>query len=154
MDRSPTAQIAYLYPWSNYTKTEFEQKTFAVGFDGSLFTLPGGEAKGAIGFEYRHDSIDDIPGAERQAGTLYRYGTAARTKGSDSVKEAYAELNLPFLRDRPFAHLLELDVSGRYTDYKSYGSDFTYHAGAQWAPVRGGSVPRQLRHQLPRAEPL
>ena len=33
-------------------------------------------------------------------------------------------------------HLLELDVSGRYTDYKSYGSDFTYHAGAQWAPVR------------------
>ena len=70
------------------------------------------------------------------AGTLYRYGTAARTKGSDNVKEAYAELSMPFFRDRPFAHLLELDVSGRYTDYKSYGSDFTYHAGAQWAPVR------------------
>ena len=44
-------------------------------------------------------------------------------------------MNLPFFRDRPFAHLLELNVSGRYTDYKSYGSDFTYHAGAQWAPV-------------------
>ena len=129
------AQIAYLYPWINYTKTEFEQKTFAVGFDGSLFSLPGGEAKGAIGFEYRHDRIDDIPGAERQANTLYRYGSAARTKGSDSVKEVYAEVSLPFLKDRPFADLLELDLSGRYTDYKSYGSDFTYHAGAQWAPV-------------------
>ena len=128
-------QAAYLYPWSNYTKTKFRQKTFAVGFDGSLFALPGGDVQAAVGFEYRKDWIDDQPGAERAAGLLYRYGTAARTTGSDSVKEAYAELNLPFFRDRPFAHLLELNVSGRYTDYKSYGSDFTYHAGAQWAPV-------------------
>ena len=130
------AQKAYLYPWINYTKTKFRQKTFAVGFDGSLFALPGGEVKGAVGFEYRSDRIDDRPGEERVAGTLYRYGTAARTKGSDNVKEAYAELNLPFFRDRPFLDLLELDVSGRYTDYKSYGSGWTYHAGAQWAPVK------------------
>jgi iron complex outermembrane receptor protein len=130
------AQIAYLYPWTNYTKTTYDQKTLALNFDGSLFTLPGGEAKGAIGFEYRSDKIDDQPGAERSAGLIYRYGSAARTKGSDNVKEAYAELNMPFFRDRPFANLLELDVSGRYTDYKSYGSDFTYHIGAQWAPVR------------------
>ena len=80
-----------------------------------MFPLPGGDVKAAIGFEYRRDYINDTPGAERQAGLLYRYGTAAQTKGSDNVKEAYAELNMPFLKDRPFAHLLELDVSGRYT---------------------------------------
>ena len=128
-------QIEYLYPWLNYTKTTYKQETFALGFDGSLFSLPGGEVKGAVGFEYRKDRIDDRPGEERSDGLIYRYGSASRTKGSDNVKEAYAEFNLPFFRDRPFAHLLELDVSGRYTDYKSYGSDFTYHAGAQWAPV-------------------
>ena len=128
-------QIAYLYPSLNYTKTTYKQETFALSFDGSLFSLPGGEVKAAIGFEYRKDRIDDRPGEERMVGAIYRYGTAARTKGSDNVKEAYAELNIPFFRDRPFAHLLELDVSGRYTDYKSYGSDFTYHAGAQWAPM-------------------
>ena len=130
-------QIDFLYPWWNYTKTDFEQKTFALSFDGSLFALPGGDIKAAFGFEYRADKIDDRPGEVRVEGLAYRYGTAARTQGKDNVKEAYAELNLPFFRDRPFAHLLEVDVSGRYTDYKSYGSDFTYHIGAQWAPVEG-----------------
>ncbi len=128
-------QIAYLYPWLNYTKTKYKQETFALNFDGTLFSLPGGDVKSAVGFEYRRDHIDDRPGAERSAGLIYRYGTAAQTKGSDNVKEAYAEIDLPFFRDRPFLNLLELDVSGRYTDYKSYGSGWTYHAGAQWAPV-------------------
>ena len=130
------AQYDYLYPWVNYTKTKFRQEQYSLGFDGSLFALPGGEAKGAVGFEYRADHVDDQPGAERTAGLLYRYGKAFRTKGSDNVKEAYAELDMPFLRDRPFANLLELDVSGRYTDYKSYGSGWTYHLGGQWAPVK------------------
>ncbi|WP_028970765.1 TonB-dependent receptor domain-containing protein [Sphingomonas sp. URHD0057] len=128
-------QIAYLYPWLNYTKTTYKQETFALNFDGTLFALPGGDVKSAVGFEYRGDHIDDQPGAERSAGDIYRYGTAARTKGSDNVKEAYAEIDLPFFRDRPFLNLLELDASGRYTDYKSYGTGWTYHLGAQWAPV-------------------
>jgi outer membrane receptor protein involved in Fe transport len=130
------AQYNYLYPWYNYTKTKFRQEQYSLGFDGSLFALPGGDIKAAVGFEYRKDYIDDVPGAERAAGLLYRYGTAKETKGSDNVKEAYAELDMPFFRDRPFANLLELDVSGRYTDYKSYGSGWTYHIGGQWAPVR------------------
>jgi outer membrane receptor protein involved in Fe transport len=136
------AQIAYLYPWQNYTKTIYKQQTLALNFDGSLFTLPGGDVKGAVGFEYRHDHIDDVPGAARQnvdpdvlGSHFYRYGSAAETKGSDTVKEAYAELDMPFFRDRPFFNLLELDASGRYTHYKSYGSGWTYHIGAQWAPV-------------------
>jgi outer membrane receptor protein involved in Fe transport len=130
------AQYEYLYPWTNYTKTKFRQEQISLGFDGSLFELPGGAVKAAVGFEYRGDHIDDRPGADRAAGLLYRYGTASRTKGSDNVKEAYAELNMPIFRDRPFFNLLELDVSGRFTDYKSYGTGWTYHAGAQWAPVR------------------
>ena len=128
-------QIAYLYPWLNYTKTTYKQQTFALNFDGSLFTLPGGEVKGAVGFEYRRDQINDMPGAERQAGLIYRYGTAAQTKGKDNVKEAYAEIDAPIFRDQPFANLLEIDASGRYTHYASYGTGWTYHLGAQWAPV-------------------
>jgi outer membrane receptor protein involved in Fe transport len=129
------AQYDYLYPWLNYTKTKFRQNTFAVSADGSLFPLQGGNVKAAIGFEHRYDSIDDRPGAERDAGELYRFGAADRTKGSDTVNEVFGELNMPFFKDKPFAHLLELDVSGRYTHYKSYGSGFTYHLGAQWAPI-------------------
>jgi outer membrane receptor protein involved in Fe transport len=129
------AQASYLYPWINYTKTKFREETASFDTNGSLFPLQGGDAKAAIGFDYRHDYIDDVPGPERQAGELYRYGTAAETKGSDSVEEAYAELDLPFFRDKPFAHLVEIDASGRWTHYKSYGSGWTYHVAAQYAPV-------------------
>jgi len=130
------AQYDYLYPWYNYTKTEFRQNTFAIAFDGSLFALQGGEVKAAVGYEHRHDAIDDQPGAERAAGLLYRYGTAARTKGSDNVDEVYGEINVPVLSGKPGADLLEFDGSARWTHYKSYGSDITYHLSAQYAPIK------------------
>ncbi len=129
-------QFNYLYPWINYTKTRYHQETFALNFDGSLFPLQGGEVKGAVGFEYRHDHIDDVPGPERQADQLLYYGVASETKGSDAVKEAFAEIDAPIFKDRPFFNALEVDASARYTDYRSYGHQFTYHIGAQWAPIK------------------
>ena len=131
----PQALMDYLYPYQDYTRTKYRQNTFSLGFDGSLFVLPGGDAKAAFGVEHRYDFIDDIPGADRQVGNLAYYGTAARTTGSDKVNEAYAEVDLPILRDRPFANLLELEGSARYTHYQSYGSGWTYHVNAQWAPI-------------------
>ncbi|HJR82606.1 MAG TPA: TonB-dependent receptor, partial [Sphingomicrobium sp.] len=129
-------QFDYLYPWLNYSKTTYNQETFALSFDGSLFPLQGGDVKAAVGFEHRRDHINDRPGPERQANQMYYYGIASQTKGSDKVTEAYAEINAPILKDLPMANLLEVDASGRWTHYKSYGSEFTYHIGAQYAPVK------------------
>jgi len=129
--------------WYDYThvtstsKTKYEQETFNVVFDGSLpFSLPGGTPKMALGFEHRHDKIDDVPSPERQAGTLLFFGSASRTKGSDKVTEGFAEVQLPFLKERPGVDLLEVDASGRWTHYQSYGSQLTYHLAAQYAPIK------------------
>jgi outer membrane receptor protein involved in Fe transport len=100
-----------------------------------LFSLQGGEVKAALGVEHRRDYIDDVPGPERAAGDLYGYSTIAETKGSDVVNEAFAELQVPIFKDRPFFNTLELDGSVRYTHYRSYGSDVTYHVNGQWAPI-------------------
>jgi iron complex outermembrane receptor protein len=131
----PDALFNYIYPTINYTTTKYRQNTFSLGLDGTLFNLPGGPVKAAVGVEHRRDHLNDQPGAERAAGELLNFGTASPTIGSDQVTEAYAELNVPILKDRPFVNLLEVDGSGRYTHYKSYGSDFTYHLSGQWAPV-------------------
>jgi outer membrane receptor protein involved in Fe transport len=131
----PEALYAYLYPMVNYTRTRFRQETLSLAFDGTLATLPAGPLKAAVGFEHRHDHIEDRPGAERAAGQLYYFGTAGDTIGSDTVNEAYAEINVPILKDKPFFRLLELDASGRYTHYQSYGSGWTYHLSGQWSPV-------------------
>jgi outer membrane receptor protein involved in Fe transport len=55
------------------------------------------------------------------------------------VWEVYGEAELPLLRKIPGAEELTLNVSGRYTDYKSYGSDTTYKMGALYSPVKAVS---------------
>jgi len=129
------ALFNYLYPMLTLSKTKYNQETLSFSVDGTLFSLQGGEVKAAAGFEHRHDHIDDKPGPERAAGDIYGFSTIGETKGSDTVNEAYAEVDIPVFKDLPFANLLEFDASGRYTHYKSYGSGFTYHLSGQWAPV-------------------
>jgi outer membrane receptor protein involved in Fe transport len=131
----PDAVYDYLYvPIEE--KTRFDQDTFSLIFDGSLFDVPGGTVRGAVGLEYRRDKIVNTPSEFGQAGQLYNRTNEGITKGKDAVREAFAELNIPLITDRPFAHQLEFDVSGRYTDYDSYGSDFVYRLNAQWAPIK------------------
>ena len=119
----------------NVDRTKFDQDTAEIDFNGSLFNLPGGPLKAAIGALHRHDHIKDVPSTAALNGDLYNRATAGITQGSDTVDEVYGELDAPILRDRPFFHLLEVDPSVRYTHYKSYGSDTTYHINAQWAPA-------------------
>ncbi|WP_447754748.1 TonB-dependent receptor domain-containing protein [Sphingopyxis fribergensis] len=129
----PSNVYDYLYQ-DDVSRTKFEQTTITLNIDGSLFEIPGGTVRAAVGYEHRRDKIVDTPSADAQAGTLYNYSSGQITRGSDTVDEVYGELNIPLLSDLPFARLLELDISGRYTHYKSYGSDFTYHINGQWAP--------------------
>jgi len=133
--RFPTA-------WRDYVtddvvgNTKFREWTANLTLDGPLFELPGGKAQAVLGLEYRKSSINDRPSEDSIRGNLYNFTSAPITKGSDNVWEAYTELDFPILRNAPFAEALTVNVSGRYTDYKSYGSDTTYKFGGLWSPTR------------------
>ena len=116
--------------------TKFRETMANLTLDGPLFRLPGGDAQAAIGVEYRKSRIADIPDPEMQRGNNFGFSSAGKTIGSDSVWEAFGEVELPVLRDLPFAHELTLNASGRFTHYESYGSDKTYKIGALYAPTR------------------
>jgi outer membrane receptor protein involved in Fe transport len=116
--------------------TAFREWTANATFDGPLFRLTGGDAQAVVGFEYRKSSINDVPSSDAQRNNLYNFTSAPITKGSDSVWEAFTELEFPILRNVPFAEDLTLNVSGRYTDYQSYGSDETYKIGGIYSPTR------------------
>ena len=116
--------------------TAFREWTAALTVDGPLFRLPGGDAQAVVGFEYRKSSIDDTPSDDSIRNNLHGFTSAPVTRGSDSVWEAFTELEFPILRNVPFAESLTVNASGRYTDYKSYGSDTTYKIGALWSPTR------------------
>src|SRR5581483_12118082 len=51
------------------------------------------------------------------------------------VKEAFAELLAPIVKDLPFAKSLELDGAVRESHYDTVGSTNTWRLGAQWAPT-------------------
>lgn len=120
--------------------TLYEESTANFNVDGPLFALPYGDVRSAWGVEYRHAKIDDTPAIDSQNGNLYNLTSSALTRGSDSVWEAYGEVEIPVLNGVAGAQELTFNVSGRYTHYKSYGGDNTYKLGGLWTPIDWLSV--------------
>ena len=108
---------------------------FTANVSGALLELPGGPLGLAAGVEYRRLNGRFDPDPIVAAGFSSDI-PAGPTKGRISVKEAYAELNAPLLRDVPFASLFELNGAVRISDYTTSGSTTTFKGGVNWKPVR------------------
>ena len=100
---------------------------------GELFDLPAGPLGAAVGFQIRKESIDDTPGEQEITSNSWGMSAAGRTKGEDTIREAFIEIEAPLLKDLPFIQDLTLNVSGRLSDYDSYGDNTTYKVGLNWA---------------------
>jgi outer membrane receptor protein involved in Fe transport len=116
--------------------SKYKEDVLSASVTGKLFELPYGAAKGAFGVEARRYSIDDTPALDAQTGNLYNLTSSTPTRGKDSVKEVFAEVDIPLLSKLKWAEELNVNVSGRWSDYKSYGSGSTYKAGALWSPAK------------------
>ncbi|HET7817267.1 MAG TPA: TonB-dependent receptor [Sphingomicrobium sp.] len=108
---------------------------FTGNLSGSLFELPGGPLGIAAGLEYRKLRGRFDPDPVVAAGFSSDI-PALPTKGSYSVKEAYAELSAPLLADRPFFELLEVSGAVRLSDYSTSGSTTTLKGGVNWKPIK------------------
>lgn len=117
-------------------RTRFTESVVNLTLDGPLFSLPAGDISAAVGFEYRRSEIDDTPSSDSVRDNLYFSASATPTRGKDAVWEVYGEIEVPILRDQPFARSLTLNLSGRYTEYESYGGDWTFKIGGLYAPTR------------------
>jgi iron complex outermembrane receptor protein len=125
-------------------ETDLSQKEFFGSLGGPVLKLPAGDLQisatagfRGYGYVFRPDALGfaELP----QGGTNF----AVYTNAYDSTKETSLEMEVPILKDMPFAKVLNLNVAGRYSDYKSTGGTTTYKADMEWAPVlpvrfRGG----------------
>lgn len=107
-----------------YRNTE---RSTDLGADGPLFSLPGGDAKLAIGAGYRAIDFrrDDGPG-----------GPANTAHAQDSYF-AYGELDLPLVgpaQGVPLLHRVDLDTAVRYERYPGIGEVATPRFGLTVAP--------------------
>ena len=131
----PAAWVGYV--WQPVTGvSKYTEDVVSASVTGKLFDLPYGKVRAAMGVELRKMEIDDTPALDSQIGNLYNLTTSTPTRGSDSAKDAFAEVDIPLLAKLPLAHELSMNVSGRWADYKSYGSGSTYKVGAIWSPAK------------------
>jgi iron complex outermembrane receptor protein len=101
---------------------------------GSLYDLPAGELGFAAGIENRSLRGYDYPGQMEQAGYSTDLG-ANPTNGHYNVKEEYAELAIPVLKDQPFAKLLSFDLATRHSDYSNFGTANNSKVSFMWKPM-------------------
>lgn len=110
---------------------------FVSGDTSRWFELPGGPISLAIGGEYRRE--DAFFEADDVINSGLTFLNALQTFDPDpmEVREAFGEIELPLLGDRPFFEELSLTGAGRVSDYDgATGTVIAYNFGGRWSPVR------------------
>lgn len=116
------------------TDEENEQKDVRAFASGNLWDFWGAGPIGvAVGGEYRKEttSADLTDFGDR---VLFGNSGGDLEKVGFDVKEFFAEIRLPLLKDMPFAQTLELNGAFRRSDYSSIGVTETYSTALFWRP--------------------
>ncbi len=108
-------------------------KLFSGNITGTIFHIQDRAAGIAVGGEYRKYDGAFNPDPLRQTGES-QDSLAFPVNQSYDVKEGYLELSLPLLAS--------LGASGavRYSDYSTFGGQFTYKGGIRWQPTADFAV--------------
>lgn len=123
------ATIATITNWQTYGRAKQRQFNARLIADGSLFALPGGDLKVAIGAEYLDEGYrsrkgDTVPANFMQLNEFDQ---------SRNVKSVFGEIVAPvFGGEGPS---LTLSASGRYDSYSDFGDTFNPKFGATFKPV-------------------
>ena len=134
----PSASTAQALAYVNTMGTKTYGSTInsaTANVAGELFQLPAGALGLAVGLEHREVRGSDVPDQFSQSG----YSTnlsGLPTFGRYTVREAYAELNIPVLKAQPFAELLSFNLATRHSDYSNFGSTNNSKASFMYKPVK------------------
>lgn len=113
-------------------KTVYKQSSVEGYVSGRLFDMPAGEVGVAVGFHYRVDEINDVPGEQTLLGNSWGLSSAGITAGDQKTKALFAEVDVPLVADVTGIKDLTLTASTRWTDVNTYGDDITYKVGLSW----------------------
>jgi iron complex outermembrane recepter protein len=123
-------QDAYAYAFGFLQEDlDYTQQVVAFDASGTLWDGMGaGPFQLAAGVEYRTETGHNVGsqnGAPDWVRTDYLIQYGESFSGKVQVAEAFGELNMPLLRDKPGANLLELNLALRESQYKNTGLEGT-----------------------------
>src|SRR3954469_1074258 len=129
---------AVAVPASNTFFTQ--EKVWRADINGGLFELPAGTMQLAVGTQYRKEYTHSIVDTSLQinpATGVCVLGSqcGSALQGGYNVKEVYAELFVPILKDIPFVHALNLTIGDRYSKYNNFGNTNNGKIALEWRPI-------------------
>ncbi|ODP36285.1 TonB-dependent receptor domain-containing protein [Sphingomonas turrisvirgatae] len=110
-----------------------QQDVYSLGLEGTVFDTWAGPVSLAVGGEYRTErvraDVDEIS-------VLRRWKTVnpQPLSGKLNVKEAFAEVVVPLLRESALGKHLDVNGAVRVTDYSTSGSVTTWKIGGNYTP--------------------
>lgn len=100
----------------------------SIDASGTLFSLPAGDVSVAFGGDYINNKAYSTQDALALA-RAYAVQNFQPFSGQRHVKEAFAEIGVPLLKNAPLAQQLDFNAAGRITDYSTSGTVKTWKLG-------------------------
>ncbi len=108
----------------------------AVISTGSLLDLPAGPVGFALGADVRHEQLDQYPDPYGLTGDLIGSSANAITHGQRKVWGAFAEWNIPVLKNVAGAHDLSATAAVRHENFMTHNEKTTVpKVGVRWQPI-------------------
>jgi iron complex outermembrane receptor protein len=127
------------------------QRIFTTSLDGTLFKLPTGAVKFALGYEDRRESAEFDPDSFYQE-AAGQFPAIPPIDQAFHTNEAFAEIEVPILEpamELPGAHRLELEAAIRDIDHSISGKTIAWTGGFRFEPAKGlmirGNYTRSVR---------
>ena len=132
-DFATQAERDYLFDVRDFD-TKYSQTVWSTFATGTVAELPAGNMNAVVGLEYRVDEIQSNPDDIARDGLFFGFFSDAGASGKTDVKEAYVEVDIPIIADKPGFRQLDVNLSGRVLDDENYGGASTFSAKAGWRP--------------------
>ena len=108
----------------------------AVISTGSLLDLPAGPVGFALGADFRHEELNQYPDPYAGTGDLIGSSPTATTQGHRKAWGAFAEWNIPVLKNVPGAHDLSATAAVRHENFMTESETTTVpKVGVRWQPI-------------------
>ncbi|HZZ33103.1 MAG TPA: TonB-dependent receptor [Phenylobacterium sp.] len=131
------AVLAYIAEGFSSTKSRDQVSSADLQADGSLWTLPGGAIKLALGAQARHE---ELLRTGVNFGSTVTPAAQQPTNASRDVTAAFVEMQIPLVgpdNARPGVQRLDLSVAGRMEHYSDFGTTTNPKVGLIWVPADG-----------------
>jgi outer membrane receptor protein involved in Fe transport len=132
--------LAYIQGIRNFNERFWINEKGAQA-DGSLFSLPGGEVKAAIGATYTSFKLQTVV-LDNTGGSSLIVPFQQDAQGRQ-VWAAFTQINIPVFSDQnaiPFFRRVDLEFSWRHDQYSDVGGTSNPKVAFNWAPIEDFTV--------------